>query len=57
MKIKNIVLTAAATMALGSCKKDTKAEEKVVEEAKKVEDKPKAEEKSARDRLKDKGYL
>lgn len=32
MKIKYIVLTAAATMALGSCKKDTKAEEKVVEE-------------------------
>lgn len=43
MKIKYIVLTAAATMALASCKKDTKAEEKVVEEAIEVVEEVRAE--------------
>lgn len=43
MKIKYIVLTAAATMALASCKKDTKAQEKVVEEVIEVVEEVRAE--------------
>lgn len=38
MKIKYIALTVVATLALASCKKDTKTKEKVVEEVLEVEE-------------------